>query len=290
MIKILEGMLKPTTIGLAVILLIVLTGCKTPKDASMFRDVVSEQSVYESVAATPIKVMPGDKLYIIVSGRDAQLSSMFNLPVYTTRVDESGVSNGAIKGVDNVQGVNASSQGLASYTVSAQGDIEFPVLGKIKVEGMTRQEVSALIKGELLGRDLIKDPTVSVEFANNGINVLGLVKTPGRYQLNTDKITLLEILAMAGGIRDEGRNDMVKVLRKDGDKIKSYIVDMTSLEKTATSPVYYLQQDDVVYVEPNDMQKRSTTVNGNSAYNTSFWISAASLLTTVVTTIGVFVK
>ena len=179
---------------------------------------------------------------------------------------------------------------MAVYTVSPQGTIDFPVLGTLKVGGMTRTELAGFIKGELMGRDLVKDPTVTVEIMGNAISMLGELHNPGRYEINRDNFTLLEAIALAGDLNITGMRDKVHVLRQSDGQTRDYIVDLTDAKSTMASPAYYVQPGDVIYVEPNDMRKRQTTVNGNSALSVSFWISVASLVTTAVTTVGVFVK
>ena len=154
---------------------------------------------------------------------------------------------------------------------------------------MTRSELSGFIKGELMGRDLAKDPIVTVEFINMGVSVLGEVKNPGMYDINQDRISLVEAISMAGDLTLQGQRDNIVVLREENGNVKTYRVDLTNFKDLSQSPAYFLQPGDVIYVEPNDMQKRQTTNNGNNVLSTSFWISVASLLTSVVTTIGVFV-
>lgn len=180
--------------------------------------------------------------------------------------------------------------GLTAYTVTPEGYIDFPVLGKLKVAGMTRSELAGFIKGELMGRDLVKDPTVTVEFVNTGINVMGEVTNPGRYDMNVDHMNVLEALTLAGDLTITGKRENVKVIRRDGEQLKTYSLDLTDMGKLTKSPAFELQQNDIIYVEPNDMRKRQTTVNGNNALSTSFWISVASPITTAVTTVGVFVN
>ena len=156
------------------------------------------------------------------------------------------------------------------------------MLGTLHLLGMTRGEVSAFIKGELIGRNLIKDPTVTVEFLNSGVSILGEVRSPGRYDMNRDNITILEAIALAGDLTIQGKRENVKVVRETPEgKILVYQLDLTAGGKLMESPGYYLKQNDVVYVEPSDYKKRETTVNGNSALSTGFWISAASLLTSI---------
>lgn len=263
-----------------------LSSCKTPQNVAYFQN---PETVVDVLSQQPIRLVPGDKLSIVVKSKDPMVSDLFNLPIYSQRVGTSGGTTNATGAQTQLYRATPS-ESTSAYTVSPEGVIDFPVLGNIKVTGMTRSELAAFIKGELMGRDLVKDPTVTVEFLNTGVNILGAVTNPGRYEINTDDYTLLEALAVAGDLTVGGQRENVKVLREENGQIKVYTVDLTDLKKTASSPVYYLRQNDVVYVEPNDMLKRNSTVNGNSALSVSFWISVASLITTAVTTIGVFVK
>ena len=165
--------------------------------------------------------------------------------------------------------------------MAPDGDIDFPVLGKLHIAGMTRSELAGYIKGELMGRDLVKDPVVTVEFLNTGVSVLGEVKQPGRYDMNVDELTILDAIALAGDLDIQGQRENVKVVRREADGLHTYQVDLTDMRNLVASPAYYLQQDDIIYVEPNGVKKRQTTVNGNTALSASFWVSVASLLTSV---------
>lgn len=276
--------LKATGIGLALASLVVVTGCSTPKDVAYFQDLTEESVVVPSNGE--IKIEPNDKLSIVVKTMDPALSALFNLATVTDRIGETSVLT---TGAGNVRSQTTYSSGISKYTVSPDGTIDFPVLGEIKVAGMTRSELSGFIKGELMGRDLAKDPVVTVEFVNLGVSMLGEVARPGLYDLNQDKITLLEAISMAGDLTLTGQRDNIAVLREIDGQIKTYRVDITNFKELSESPVYYLKQGDVVYVEPNDMKKRQTTTNGNNVYTTGFWISVASLLTSITTTVGVFV-
>ena len=168
-----------------------------------------------------------------------------------------------------------------SYTVDSKGDIDFPVLGKLHVQDMTREEVAVYIKKELQSHDLIKDPVVTVEFMNLSVNVMGEVNRPGRYNIDKDHLTILDALSQAGDLTIYGKREKVLVLRNENGKQRVYGINLCSADHLYSSPVYYLQQNDVVYVEPNDTKARQSTVNGNNVRSTSFWISLASLLTTI---------
>lgn len=257
--------------------LCLLAGCATPKDVTYLRG--SENAEIFEIASTQdraIKVEPFDKLSITVTCKDPALAKMFNLQVYSNSTQQRTNYSGG----DEMRDYSvAMSSGLDAYTVTAAGTIDFPVLGTLKVEGMTRYELAGFIKGEIMGRGLIKDPIVTVEFLNIGVSVLGEVNKPGRFDLNADAITVLEALSLAGDMTIQGKRTNVKVLRKEGGKAQTYIIDISDTKKMLDSPAYFLKQGDVVYVEPNNMRKRQTTENGNSILGVSFWISVASLLT-----------
>lgn len=256
---------------------VVASSCTTPKNVGYFQG--SENAgVYEIavVENKAIKVEPFDKLSITVTCKEPALAQMFNLLVFTNSAAQRTGYNGTVDVKDYSIGYN---DGINGFTVSAEGTIDYPVLGKIKVEGMTRDEVAAFIKGEIVGRGLIKDPIVTVEFLNVGVSLLGEVNSPGRYDLNVDVIPITEALSLAKDLTIQGNRQNIKVLRREGDNIRTYVVDITDTKSLLSSPAYYLKQGDVVYVEPNDIRKRQTTANGNSVTNVSFWISVASLLT-----------
>lgn len=270
-------------LGASLLIMAMMTACKAPKNVTYFQDAVSETLVLPSTG--DIKIEPNDKLSIYVKTMDPSLSALFNLPAISDRLGE-GMSFSSPRG--NMSSP-VSANGVVKYTVTPQGTIDFPVLGEIKVAGMTRAELSGFIKGELMGRELAKDPVVSVEFVNMGVSVLGEVNSPGQYEINQDRISIVEAISMAGDLNIMGQRENVAVVREVDGVLKTYRVDLTNLKDLSQSPVYYLKQGDIVYVEPNDMRKRQTTTNGNNVLSTSFWISVASLLTSVVTTIGVFV-
>lgn len=248
--------------------------CSAPSHVTYFQDLRPGESEQKIIAATEIKVRPGDKLSIIVNSRDPQLTQLFNLPYVTQQLGQISTSKGS-------GSISGTSQGISGYTVDEKGMIDFPVLGKLEVAGKNREEIAAFIKGELLAKDLVKDPVVTVEYMNLCISVLGEVANPGRYSIDRDKVTLLDAISMAGDLTIYGKREKVLVLREENGVQRVYGVNLCSAEYLYTSPVYYLRQNDVVYVEPNNVRARQATVNGNNVRSTSFWISLASLLTTV---------
>lgn len=227
--------------------------CSAPSHVTYFQDLRPGESEQKVVAATEIKVRPGDKLSIIVNSRDPQLTQLFNLPYVTQQLGQviSSKSSGFVSG---------SSQGISGYTVDEKGMIDFPVLGKIEIAGKNREEIATFIKGELLAKNLVKDPVVTVEYMNLCISVLGEVANPGRYSIDRDKVTVLDAISMAGDLTIYGKREKVLVLREENGVQHVYGINLCSAEHLYTSPVYYLRQNDVVYVEPNNVRARQSTV------------------------------
>lgn len=250
------------------------TACSAPKIAYL-EDINSGQTV-QIANVKNIRILPDDKISVLVNSRDPLLSNLFNLP-YVTR---------QLGAIDNK---SSYSQGLSGYTVDTEGNIDFPVLGKVHVAGLTRSEIAAKIKGELEGQNLVKDPVVTVEFLNLTVSVLGEVQRPGRFSIDKDRVTILDAISMAGDLTIQGKRENVLVQRDTDGKTTLYRVDLTKGSELYASPVYYLQQNDVVYVEPNAMKARQATVNGNNVRSTAFWFSLVSVLTSIATTVTVIV-
>ena len=244
-----------------------VTSCATHKKISYFQDLESGISAQKVSIPLEIKIQPDDKISILVNSKNPQLVELFNLPYVARQI-------GQLSGTAN-------SQGVSGYTVDADGNIDFPVLGKIHIAGKSRAEVAAFIKNELITQNLVNDPVATVEFMNLTVSVMGEVSSPGRYNIDKDKMSILEVLSMAGDLTIYGRRDNVLVLRQEGGEQRAYTVNLTSADQLYTSPVYFMQQNDIVYVEPNDTKSRQSTVNGNNVRSTSFWLSLASLLTTI---------
>lgn len=263
----------------AILCMGMLTSCSTPKNVTYFQD-LSDGTRTDIAAALDIRVRPDDRLSIVVVSKDPQLASLFNLPIIGQRVGATG---------EAAKSLSSSSQ-IASYVVDRYGDIQFPVLGTIHIGGMRRAEVAEYIQKELMSRNLIKDPTVVVDFLNHGVTVLGEVASPGRVTFDRDRYTILDALGEAGDLTINGERETVLVVRQEEGREVAYRVDLTNAESLMQSPVYYLQQEDVIYVSPNDVRKRMTTANGNTPLTATFWITCASFLSSLATTVVVIVN
>ena len=256
-------------------LLMLLASCATQKRISYFQDISTDSdTTAQTVTLAPeIRLRPEDKISIIVNSKDPELTALFNLP-YTTRI--LGQTN---------ENVSATNQGTSGYIVKGDGTIDFPVLGTIYVAGMTRDEVSAYIKQQLISQNLVNDPVVTVEYINLQFSVMGEVKAPGSYKITRDRITLLDAISQAGDMTIYGKRDNVLILRPDSiGKLSAYHVDMRSFNDVVSSPAYYIHQNDYIYVEPNRKRANESTVNGNTVQSASFWISIVSLLASLAST------
>ena len=245
---------------------LVAVSCSTPKRISYFQDLASGAKELPIADAVEIKVRPKDKLSILVNSQDQKLNELFNL--------------------QNTSGNTSSNRIELGYTVDTQGFISFPVLGQVKVGGMTREQIAEHLTRQIKEKELIKAPVVTVEFLNLGVSVLGEVNNPGRIKIDRDNMTLLDALSEAGDLTIFGKRDRVLVMRQENGKQHVYDVNLCAAEDLYSSPVYYLQQNDVVYVTPNDTKARQSTVNGNTVRSTSFWLSLASFLTSIIVLIA----
>ncbi|MBR3744651.1 MAG: polysaccharide biosynthesis/export family protein [Bacteroidales bacterium] len=253
--------------------LALLASCGTPKEIAYFQDITGETSL-KSVKAETIRLQPFDKISVIVNSRDPQVAAMFNLPYYTKRL-------GDAQSLTSNSNIASSQTGLSGYTVDSDGCIDFPVLGKILVAGLTREEAEERIKEELLDSRQIKDPVVTIEFMNLGFSIIGEVAKPGRYKIDRDRFTVLDAISLAGDLTINGRRDNVMLVRHEVTKDRTYMLNLMDAKSLYSSPAFYMEQGDIIYVTPNDKRIRESTVNGNNVRSTSFWISLTSLLTSV---------
>lgn len=243
--------------------------CISTKKVTYFQDLQNGDTKTVTTLVKKIKMQPGDKLSIVVNSKTPEFVTRYNLitPSRTLGSETSGNNGG----------------GVSAYTIDSYGCIDFPELGKIPVEGKTREEVASCIKDELIAKKLVNDPIVTVEYINQQISVLGEVNRPGKINIDKDYITILDAIAMAGDLKIEGTRNNVTVLRQEGDTQKVYEIDLTSSDGIYNSPAYYLQQNDIVYVKPNTKRAGQADINSNTLRSTSFWMSLASFVMALIT-------
>jgi len=217
----------------------------------------------ENIVKYEPKLKPDDLLMIIVSAPDPEAAVPFNLP----SVGISGTNGG-------VDMVNPQLR-YQTYLINNDGDIQFPVIGNLKLGGLTRSEALTKLNTEL--KKYINNPVVNMRILNYKVSVFGEVARPGTFEIATERITLPEALSRAGDMSIYGNRHNILVIREvDGKKTYNF-VDITKAD-FINSPFYYLSQNDLVYVEPNKTKINSSVVGPN----TSVIISSVSLLITLI--------
>ena len=230
--------------GLAYLLLyaLMLTSCGTQKNIVYLQDTGNNVSTkienYQGIS-----IQSGDVLSIVVSSKTPELATPFNPNVPQYRMELFEIDERVTAHSDN-------HPFFLDYDVNTEGEIDFPIFGKLKVAGLTKEQLSTFIKDKLIVENYINDPIVSVKFVNFRIFIAGEVSSPGMYKITDDRISLLEALAMAGDLTIYGKRDNIKVIREKNGERKIYTVNLTKAEMF-NSPAYYLQQNDYIYVEPN---------------------------------------
>lgn len=257
--------LKNITTAAALSLMLLASSCSSPKNIAYMQNAVYGQEEV-ILNLNEIKIQPQDKLSIVVSCKEPELARLFNLVQANNRI-----------GQEN--SLQQSDGRVSVYTVDSNGNIEFPILGKVHIAGLTRQEICEKIASELINGKWVSDPVVSVEYANLHFSVVGEVNNPGTYAISNDKVTILEALSQAGDLTPYGERE-ITVIREQNGKRTKYLVDLKD-NTLFESPAYYLQQNDIIYVQPNKTVARQAADNPNNLKSISLWTSIASLLTTV---------
>ena len=248
-------------------LMLILAACKTPANVAYLQD--SNDGDVITLQAKGLKLKPADKISIVVNTKSVELNNVLNLPMTSQ-----------IIGYSEQQSL-AQSRGTSGYTIDSEGCIDYPLIGKVKVAGLSREQVAAHLKATLEEKNVAKDAVVTVEYLNLGFSVLGEVNRPGFYAFENDQVSILQALGLAGDMNLYGRRDAVKVIRTEEGQQKTFVLSMLDNKQLTSSPAYYLQQNDIVYVEPNNYRKRQSTANATEITTASFWLSALSVLTTI---------
>ena len=230
------------------------TSCATQKNISYLQDIQPDVEILTQQEGD-LTLQPGDRLRITVFSMDKELTELFNL------------------------GGNGSQRHY--YTVRQDGTVEIPTLGQVSVAGLTREGVADKIKYELLSSKLLLDPTVIVEYYDLAFSVIGEVGSPGRKVIPTDRITLLEALALSGDLTIVGQRENVLVLRTENGVQTPYVVDLTKKESLYGSPAYYIRQNDVIYVEPNPKKAAQAYANAGTVRTIGFWLSMPATLASI---------
>lgn len=253
--------------------MIVMSACTTKKIAYL----QSDEDMQKAVSAVPTfydaRFKVKDLLTINVSCSQPEVAAPFNLTV-SSPAAQVGPYN-----------YTTSQPTLQVYQVDNSGSIAFPVLGKIRVEGMTKSELESYLVSRLASYIKGEEPTVIVKWVEYKYSVLGEVGRPGQFTSMSSKVNIFEALAQAGDMTIYGKRDNVKLIREDGQGMRTTVTLDLTRDDIVNSPYYYLEQNDIVYVEPNKARARSSNVGSLTTVwltVTSILISAASLITTIV--------
>lgn len=221
--------------------LLALSSCVSSKDFVYLQDMqVGERYPFERKHEAVVH--RDDRLSITVSCKQPELALPFNAQNAAVKVSSTGEISASADGTDK------------GYRVDVDGNIDFPMLGKINVEGRTLAEVTQIIKNGIIEGNYIKNPLVAVDFLNFKYTVLGAVGSNGTFTVKGDRVTLLEAIANAGDLGTNARVDKVTVIREIGNERQIFVHDLRS-SNIFNSPCFYLQQNDIVYVEPKYRKK-----------------------------------
>jgi polysaccharide export outer membrane protein len=241
---------------LALFVVLFLSSCGSRKDIVYLQDVENEATINQALSYEPV-IKCDDMLSVIVAADQPDLTIPFNLPQIQGNYQES----------DNQEGIK-------TYLVDAAGYIDFPVIGKVKLAGLTRTQAKNELEVKI--KEYIKEPSVNLRILNYKISVLGEVNKPNTYKISSERVTLLEAISLAGDMTIYGKRSNVLVIREVDGKKSFNRVDLTKKD-FISSPFYYLNQNDVVMVEPNKTKINSSVIGPNVTVT----ISTISLLTTI---------
>mgnify|MGYP003295238577 CR=1 FL=1 len=203
---------------------------------------------------------------MVVSSQNPELAAPFNAASSFNSMTTNPLGASSVNGLQSVQ----------VLTVDEKGQLEMPIIGKIDCNGKTRSEIANEIAKKIIDGGYISDAQVNIQFADMKFFVLGEVERPGQFDITRDKVTVLEALAMAGDMTIYGNRENVAVIRRGTGK-EYEVFNLNFLEgDQMTSPAFYLQQGDVVYIQPNKYKAATAEINQNR----TFWISIASTLIT----------
>ncbi|MCF6212589.1 MAG: polysaccharide export protein [Flavobacteriaceae bacterium] len=222
------------------IISIFISGCASRQDLVYFQ---TDNNEINTTVKYELTYKPDDLLTIAVSALDMDAVRPFNLYVAEYRGGANGIT---------------STPSLQTYLVDADGNIDFPVIGAVSIADLTRKEATRLITDKL--RPYVKDPIVNIRLINFKISVLGEVNRPGSFNIPNERVTLIEALGLAGDLNIQARRLNVLVVREIDGKVTKTYIDLRS-NAIFSSPFYYLQQNDMVYVEPNGAKIKSSRIN-----------------------------
>ena len=263
--------MKRTTLLLSAsaLCLSMMTSCVSNKKMIYLQGATQEYALPQEIKDYfELQVQPDDQLAISVTSKDIELVQRFN-------------NNTLIGGGNNSQSgtntINVTS-GVSYFRVNAEGNIEFPIFGTLHVGGMTTDQISQMIQKRMIEGGYINDAVVNTKIMSFKVTIMGDVKTPGTQTYQGERLTILEALGKAGDLTNSAYRDNVLVIREENGQRKAYEVNLLDNQSVFNSPAYYLQQNDVIYVQPNKSQR----VKGSTSYT---WLSVGSTVVGMIVSV-----
>lgn len=252
---------------------IALASCASQKRVVYLQDLDTDK-ISQISEEFQIRLKPLDRITVIVNSQNPELAAPFN----------TSSSYNSLSGVpiDGRGYSSAASSAIQVRTIDEQGYLDMPIIGKIYCGGKTRSEVAAEIADKIIKGGHLSDPSVNIQFADMFVTIVGEVTRPGRYNISTDRISLFDALAMAGDLTVYGQRNDVTVIREENGVRTHKQLDLTK-QDIFTSPYFYLQQNDMVYVKPNKYKAQTGEYNQNRSFYLSIVSTLVSIATLVVT-------
>lgn len=254
--------------------------CNTTKDIIYVQDAGQLIELNDSIKhiRQDTKIKPGDLLTITVNANTPEAVIPFNLPIIP--------SGDGLNSYGMVKSAISSGAGLQNYLVDIDGYITFPVLGKIKAAGVRKKELTEQLKSKIHPFYMTEIPIITIRFANYNVSVLGEVNRPGVIDANNEKLTIFEALAYAGDLTIYGKRDNLLLIRENEKGIKStYRIDLRD-KRLINSPYYFLEQNDVLYIQPNNARARGSALGAAEALSISVVGTLISLTSLIVNLIN----
>lgn len=254
-----------------------LTGCNAYQNVAYLQQ-AGTQAVLSDSVKTPVPepiIKVGDVLMITVNTNNPEVSVPFNIPLIPSSYE-------AARSYKVGGGTNLSyGLSMQNFLVDTEGNINYPVIGKLMVAGMTKKQLSETIKNSIYPQYITEEPIVLIRYGNFKIAVLGEVMRPGSFVIDNEKVSILEALALAGDMTIYGRRESLLLVRENNGGRETIRIDIRD-KNLVHSPYFYLQQNDVLYVEPNNSRARASGISSAESLSISVVGTLISIATLII--------
>lgn len=258
---------------------ILITSCKTTKNVTYFKDLTDTSKIYKQLinGTYEVQIQPDDILEIIINNINTEAAAPFNLGNTNPALTPGSQITQGTAGI-KLNTPTAPNEMGEGYLVDKSGTIDFPVLGNMKVEGLTIPQLKALLKIQL--DKYLQDPIINIRLLNYKVTVLGEVLRPSTYSIPSERLTVVDAIGMAGDLTIYGKRDNILLIREENGQRKFIRLNLNS-SNIFESPYYYLKQNDIIYVEPNKSKIASADIT--QLRNISIITAVITLLIIVLT-------